>query len=269
MTNNIEITNVVFDAPYAGARELFAETAGSIATLYAELLGLPKVSRADFYRSRGYDPDDNDEFDPVVCRSDGTGIGIAFEWQSEGYEPPRWPDPDYPQQMHLDVFVDDLSSADALVRDLGVSVLREDDGHAIYADAGGHPFCLCERGGGVGEAGAPGRLGRVVFDCPDPGALAAFYTELFEMRERIEDTSDFIVIGREADPSMPMLAFQRSSSPPPRFPDPAFPEQVHLDIGSDDAQATRERALALGATRLAATDYHHVLADPAGHPFCV
>jgi hypothetical protein len=268
MTDGIEIVNVVFDAPYAGARDVFAQTAGSVAALYSELLGMPMSSRADFYRSRGFDPDENDESDPVVARADGTGIGIAFEWQSDGYEHPRWPDPRYPQQMHLDIFVGDLKEADALVRALGAAPLRRRDGGATYADAGGHPLCLYERPGGVGEASAPGRIGRILYDCADPQALAAFYTDFFDMRVRAEDADGWIAIAHESD-AMPMLAFQRCDHTPPRFPDPAYPEQVHLDLGSDDADGTRERALALGAVRLVATDYHHVLADPAGHPFCI
>jgi hypothetical protein len=230
---------------------------------------MPNRSRADHYRSRGFDPDENDEFDPVVCKLDGTGIGIAFEWQSEGYEPPRWPDPTYPQQMHLDVFVSDLNEADGLVRTLGAALLQEKDGSRIYSDAGGHPFCLYECPGGVGDETAPGRIGRIVYDCADPEAEAAFYAELFGMRDRVEETDTSIVIARKSDATMPKLAFQRSDHAPPRFPDPAFPEQMHLDVGSEDAHATRERALSLGATRLIATDNHHVLADPAGHPFCI
>jgi Glyoxalase-like domain len=62
------------------------------------------------------------------------------------------------------------------------------------------------------------------------------------------------------------LAFQRAPNHrPPTWPDPAVPQQIHLDIMVDDVAAAAPRVLALGARRLAADVY----ADPAGHPFCL
>ncbi len=37
------------------------------------------------------------------------------------YTPPAWPDQEVPQQMHLDVIVDDLDAGEAAVRDLGAT----------------------------------------------------------------------------------------------------------------------------------------------------
>ena len=45
----------------------------------------------------------------------GSSLGIAFEWQSTGYEPPRWPSDAFPQQMHVDVFTADVSASECLV----------------------------------------------------------------------------------------------------------------------------------------------------------
>lgn len=62
--------------------------------------------------------------------------------------PPEWPS-GTPQQIHLDLWVDDPAAAHDLVLSLGAEVLKEveDDGEPdafqVYADPAGHPFCLC------------------------------------------------------------------------------------------------------------------------------
>lgn len=61
--------------------------------------------------------------------------------------PPQWPDGD-PQQIHVDLWVEDISSAHQEVMDQGATVLQDKkaDGQAafrVYADPAGHPFCLC------------------------------------------------------------------------------------------------------------------------------
>ena len=60
------------------------------------------------------------------------------------------------------------------------------------------------------------------------------------------------------------------------WPADDVPKQMHLDFGVttvDDLERHRERAEALGATLLLdRTDTDeplYVLADPAGHPFCI
>ncbi|MEO6605154.1 MAG: VOC family protein, partial [Aeromicrobium sp.] len=56
----------------------------------------------------------------------------------------------------------------------------------------------------------------------------------------------------------------------PQWPDPAHPQQLHLDIQVDDIEAAEPKALALGATKLPGEgpDWR-VYADPAGKPFCL
>jgi predicted enzyme related to lactoylglutathione lyase len=61
--------------------------------------------------------------------------------------PPDWPD-GTPQQMHLDLYVDDITASHAEVVGLGARVLQTADtsaahGFQVYADPAGHPFCLC------------------------------------------------------------------------------------------------------------------------------
>lgn len=240
------IGNVVFDVPFAGYRDLFAKTAGAIAAMYADLLELPNRMRAEFAKERGYEPDDGDYVDPVVG-PDERDLGISFEWQSAGYEPPRWPDPAFPQQMHLDVFTANLDASERLVLGHGATKLADNDDHRVFADPGGHPFCLRADA----AIGTP-RIGRIVIDGPEPDALATFYAEFLGEGDILQ-----------------VLTFQHSDAPAPRFPDPMFPEQVHLDLYVDDAPAAHEMAKRLGAPVLFETEHHCVYADPAGHPFCV
>jgi Glyoxalase-like domain len=58
--------------------------------------------------------------------------------------PPRWPDPDHPQQEHLDIRVDDVDAAERAVVDLGATRLPagREEGFRVFADPAGHPFCL-------------------------------------------------------------------------------------------------------------------------------
>jgi catechol 2,3-dioxygenase-like lactoylglutathione lyase family enzyme len=114
-----------------------------------------------------------------------------------------------------------------------------------------------------------GRLEKTVLDCPDPRALAAFYAQVLGMRVN-EDEEDWVVIGRV--PGARELAFQRVTTwVPPRWPDPRFPQQLHLDIRVEDVDAAERVVLELGARRLPAEreEGFRVFADPAGHPFCL
>jgi catechol 2,3-dioxygenase-like lactoylglutathione lyase family enzyme len=110
-----------------------------------------------------------------------------------------------------------------------------------------------------------GRLHHVVIDCPDPALLAQFYSDLLGLPVTFS-SDDWVVVS--ADEATSGLAFQLAPSHrAPRWPDPDWPQQFHLDVMVDDqAEATR-RVLELGANRLASGD--HVFADPAGHPFCL
>lgn len=108
-----------------------------------------------------------------------------------------------------------------------------------------------------------GRLHHVVLDCPDPDALAAFYAELLGLPVTYR-TDDWVVVASSDRTSG--LAFQLAPGhEPPTWPDPAIPQQVHLDVMVEDVAASGPRVVALGATRLSGDVY----ADPAGHPFCL
>lgn len=112
--------------------------------------------------------------------------------------------------------------------------------------------------------GMLGRLHHVVLDCPDPAALAAFYSEL--LGQPVTYRSDDWVVVAASDTSSG-LAFQLAPDHrPPSWPDPAVPQQVHLDVMVEDVTSAGPRVLALGARKL---DGEGVYADPAGHPFCL
>ena len=102
----------------------------SLAGFYAELLGLPIT----------YDSDDF-----VVVSLSQQASGLAFQLAPD-YQPPRWGDPSRPQQVHLDVMVDDLATAHAAVVGLGAVRLESPDGD-VYTDPAGHLFCLINRPG--------------------------------------------------------------------------------------------------------------------------
>lgn len=69
---------------------------------------------------------------------------ISFQ-QVDGYRPPQWPGQDVPQQMHIDVMVDDLDAAEAAVVALGATKAEHQPGTTfrVFLDPAGHPFCLC------------------------------------------------------------------------------------------------------------------------------
>jgi catechol 2,3-dioxygenase-like lactoylglutathione lyase family enzyme len=111
-----------------------------------------------------------------------------------------------------------------------------------------------------------GRLHHLVIDCPSPDALAGFYSALLGQPVTFR-SPDFVVVA--ANDHSPGLAFQCAPDlAAPRWPDPAYPQQMHLDVMVDDVDDAPARVLALGARRLGGPG-SLVFADPAGHPFCL
>jgi predicted enzyme related to lactoylglutathione lyase len=101
-----------------------------LAAFYGELLG-----------------GDVDASEPEWCEVhvDLLGSKLAFQRVAE-YVPPDWPD-GQPQQVHLDLTVDDLESASARAIELGARVLGdpvEEEGSIfqVHVDPSGHPFCF-------------------------------------------------------------------------------------------------------------------------------
>ena len=122
----------------------------------------------------------------------------------------------------------------------------------------------------------PPKLYHTVLDAEDPRALAEFYRALLGLRFRGDEDDEWLVLldedGRQA------LAFQRTEQlTPTTWPSPEVPMQLHLDFTVPDVAAleeNRRRAEELGARLVMdrsddAEEPLYVLADPAGHPFCL
>ncbi len=89
-----------------------------IGTLRAVALDTPDVRRlAAFYTALGgwTEQDADDDWITMVT---GDGWRIAAQL-SPDHVPPRWPDPAYPQQAHLDLRVPDLDAGSAKAVELG------------------------------------------------------------------------------------------------------------------------------------------------------
>jgi len=122
---SIRLGTVVLDCPDPHA----------LAKFYAGLLGRP------------VDPDGDDDWQSVA--GNGSGVALAFQRPAR-HVPPSWPD-GAPQQLHLDLTVQDMATAHARAVELGARPLEPeadpapDDprGFRVYADPAGHPFCLC------------------------------------------------------------------------------------------------------------------------------
>jgi hypothetical protein len=70
---------------------------------------------------------------------------ISFQ-QVADFRAPQWPGQEHPQQMHLDVVVDDLDAAEQPAADLGAAKhdhQPKPDSFRVFLDPAGHPFCLC------------------------------------------------------------------------------------------------------------------------------
>lgn len=109
--------SVVLDCPDPGA----------LATFYGTLLDW-KIETSD---------------DWADIRAD-YGQSFGFQ-QVQDYKAPQWPGQDAPQQMHLDLLVDDLDAAEAAVLELGATKAEHQPGTTfrVFLDPAGHPFCVC------------------------------------------------------------------------------------------------------------------------------
>ena len=89
-------------------------------------------------------PDDVDGWHSVLDADGRWRIGVQL---APDHIPPDWPHGGS-QQIHLDLHVDDPASAHDEVIALGARLLQAADdltapeGHQVYADPAGHPFCI-------------------------------------------------------------------------------------------------------------------------------
>ncbi|CAN5476950.1 VOC family protein [soil metagenome] len=122
-------------------------------------------------------------------------------------------------------------------------------------------------------------------DARDCRALAEFYRELLGLRYRegeepptdgSVDDADWLVL-LDTDGRRVVTIQQKVDTTPPTWPSEEVPMQMHLDFRVPtvaDLERHRARAEALGARVLHdrsddGSEPLYVLADPAGHPFCL
>ena len=103
----------------------------ALATFYAALLDWRITSQ--------------DDDDWTTIRGPQPHEILDFQQVADGYTPPTWPSQRVPQQMHLDVVVDDLDEAEAATLALGATKAEHQPGTTfrVFLDPAGHPFCLC------------------------------------------------------------------------------------------------------------------------------
>ena len=131
------------------------------------------------------------------------------------------------------------------------------------------------------------RLAQGVLDTTDARRSAEFWRQLLGLVYRAghepppqgqDDPAGRDWLNLRAADGTPVLAFQQVDQlTPATWPEPAVPQQLHLDLTVVDVHelnAVHERVLALGGRlRLDRADDSdeplRVYADPDGHPFCV
>jgi catechol 2,3-dioxygenase-like lactoylglutathione lyase family enzyme len=204
-----------------------------------------------------------------VVRQDAERFGLRapngqeIEFQrAPDHLAPQWPGQERPQQFHLDLQVTDTAAQAERAIGLGATHLRDGVTWITMADPAGHPFDLCQKDG----VGSVMDLFAVTIDAPDASALARFYGDLTGMDVAYDGPEGAMLA---ADGRYVMFQQIGDDYRPPRWPDPAYPQQAHLDLAVRDMDAAEAEAIKLGAARLDAGGEHfRVFTDPAGHPFC-
>lgn len=122
-------------------------------------------------------------------------------------------------------------------------------------------------------------------DARDCRGLAEFYRRLLGLRYRAGDAppadgevdhADWLVLVDDAGERV-LAVQEKADTTPPTWPSEDVPMQLHLDFGVSgvaELERHRDRALELGARVLHDRSEDddeplYVLADPAGHPFCL
>lgn len=107
---------------------------------------------------------------------------------------------------------------------------------------------------------------QIVFDATDALALAQFWSQLLDRPVDEGGNPFFATIGKTGNAAgQPVFMFLQT-------PDqPAGKNRVHVDLASADREAEVQRAVALGATKVADLKEYGVewttLQDPQGHYF--
>ena len=90
--------------------------------------------------------DADDDWHTVYDADGRSYMGIQL---APDHVPPKWPEGPQQQQIHLDLYVEDVAAAHEEALALGARLLQPAseinaaEGFQVYADPAGHPFCLC------------------------------------------------------------------------------------------------------------------------------
>ena len=231
-----------------------------IGKLKAVVIDAPDIARlSEFYATAaGWTQVYADDEWITMTTDDGWRIGLQH---APDHIPPQWPGQSHPQQAHLDLRVPDLEAGTARALAAGATVLTKNETWHTLADPAGHPFDLC-----LNADDPKTTLMGVMLDCPDAAALSAFYAELLGKPVTYQ-AEGVAMIGTEGE--RPVLFQQVADYTAPRWPDPAHPQQLHLDVAVDDVEVAEKAAFAIGARRLPGEGGNwRVYADPADKPFC-
>jgi hypothetical protein len=119
----------------------------------------------------------------------------------------------------------------------------------------------------MSTAEAPTTLAMIGIDCPDPRALATFYSQLLGWE--IAGSGDEYALLQGL--GTPLVFWRVADYEPPVWPGPGAPKRFHLDLTVEDLDAAEALCLSLGATKADHQPGTHwrVMFDPAGHPFCI
>lgn len=116
-----------------------------IATHPQFVLDCPDPARsADFYAALlDWSARADDDGGWATISADGHDP-IHFQ-RVEDFRSPQWPGQEHPQQIHLDVDVTDLDTAEEATLALGATKHPHQPGTTfrVFLDPAGHPFCLC------------------------------------------------------------------------------------------------------------------------------
>ena len=122
-------------------------------------------------------------------------------------------------------------------------------------------------------------------DARDCRALGEFYRQLLDLRYRegeeppsngsLDDVDWLVLLDEEGNRVLTIQ--EKKDTTPPTWPSEQVPMQMHMDFkvpDVEDLERHRERAEALGARLILDRSEDedeplYVLADPAGHPFCL
>ncbi len=105
----------------------------ALAAFYADLLGYEVEPLGDF-------PPEKVTW--IEVQRQGQSV-LGFQ-KIDHFVAPTWPEGPVPQQLHLDIHVDDLDEAEAHALRLGArkTAVQPGDAFRVFLDPVGHPFCF-------------------------------------------------------------------------------------------------------------------------------